>query len=192
MISRVRARRFPVCGQSVPTTAILPGFDSFGALPDVDLLSIQAGGAVERCFKQLVTTWVIDHSKRNVAFGAQGDAHGEIRNTLCEVQTAADGIDNPKLWCVQGKGSIVGTLFGEDPGVWKFREDGRDDGFLNCERSFRNHIPVTFPLQVTGIREARPGDFTALARRASCYIERTVGHLEDVLQCELHDSRIPG
>jgi len=81
-----------------------------------------------------------------------------------------DGIDDPETLSVYGKKRLFGSFLRQNSVVRKFCKYGGDDCIPNLAGSVGDDIPMAFPLQVSGLSGAGPGDLPALMRGARCVL----------------------
>src|SRR5262245_32013496 len=89
----------------------------------------------------------------------------DIRNALNNIETAADGVDDPKLRSINRYWRIFGTFLRQNARLRICRLDRRGNDVLNIERGFAHNIPLPLPGDEPRIAQACPGQFTALLNR---------------------------
>ena len=97
----------------------LPCFDAFRDLLNRDLATVELRCGIVGGFEELVAARVIHHADANPTRRAQRDGYGEVRYALCEIQAAADRIDDPEMRCLDRHRSVFRAFFREDTRVGK-------------------------------------------------------------------------
>ena len=104
---------------------------------------------------------VVHDADAKQAVHAKSDRDREERYALREIQTAADGIDDPESRGVDSQRLILRPFLGEDRVAGTFLLEDRHDLLLDVQRRLHDDVALALPSEIPGHAEARQSGPTA-------------------------------